>query len=274
VFAGHVPGAVTIAEASEQGQKSIEHLNLIGVLVACAEDEAALRKELAAAAGLDLALDARVGTKAAAVYSPKKAEALFATFVKNGTTQVPTLTVLRALAHLDDPDFRDDARLKYMSPFTKAFWDPKGTTRFKNLTKEDYAELNKVFKENQRLVGAMRKAGVEVLAGTDCLNPYCFPGFSLHDELALLVEAGLTPMEALQAATRNPARYLGLSDELGTIAKGKRADLVLLDADPLADVRNTTKIQAVVQDGRLYSREQLHQMLDTVEQANRPKKKD
>jgi imidazolonepropionase-like amidohydrolase len=271
-FAGHVPSTVTVAEASAAGQKSIEHLT--GIALSCADDEAALRKEMAAATGYDPTLFRRVTFKAVAGFNPKKAQALFAAFVKNGTTQVPTLTVLRALGHLDDPDFLNDPRMQYMSPFTKAFWDPKKDGRFKTMTKEDYVGQQKLFKTYQKLIGAMKGAGVEVLAGTDCLNPYCFPGFSLHDELALLVEAGLTPMEALQAATRNAARYLGLADELGTIAKGKQADLVLLDADPLADVKNTTKIRAVVQDGRLYPREKLQEMLDKVAQSNKPKKKD
>ena len=90
----------------------------------------------------------------------------------------------------------------------------------------------------------MHKAGVGFLAGTDEANPYCFPGFSLHDELAHLVEAGLTPLESLQAATINPARYLGKEPSQGTLAVGKDADLILLDADPLADIHNTTKIRA------------------------------
>jgi imidazolonepropionase-like amidohydrolase len=96
---------------------------------------------------------------------------------------------------------------------------------------------------------------------------YCFPGFSLHDELELLVRAGLTPLEALQAATRNPARYFGRLNDLGTVEEGKLADLVLLEADPLADVKNTRKIVAVVAGGRVLPREALRKMLDEVEAA-------
>ncbi len=95
------------------------------------------------------------------------------------------------------------------------------------------------------------------MAGTDIGLPYVFPGFSLHDELALLVEAGLTPLEALQAATRNTAKAVGLGDDLGTIEVGKLADLVLLDADPLAAITNTTRIAAVVANGRLLERADL-----------------
>ena len=109
------------------------------------------------------------------------------------------------------------------------------------------------------------------MAGTDVLNPFVFPGFSLHDELALLVDAGLTALEALQAATRNPAVFLNTIDSLGTIERGKLADLVLLDADPLADIRNTTRIRAVVLDGQLIDGPARERMLDLVRlQASLP----
>ena len=124
-----------------------------------------------------------------------------------------------------------------------------------------------MFKKQVAIVGAMRRAGVEILAGTDALNPYCFPGFSLHDELALLVSAGLTPMEALQSATLNPARFLGKEKELGSVEKSKLADLVLLDENPLVDIRNTQKISAVVMGGKLLTKSDLQQMLSEIESA-------
>jgi imidazolonepropionase-like amidohydrolase len=111
------------------------------------------------------------------------------------------------------------------------------------------------------MVGMMFRAGVPLLAGTDAMNPYCLPGFSLHDELVLVVQSGLTPLAALQAATLNPAEFLGRSDELGGIAPGKRADLVLLTADPLADIHNTTQIQAVWLRGKYLDRAALDQLL-------------
>ncbi len=107
------------------------------------------------------------------------------------------------------------------------------------------------------------------MAGTDVPNPYCFPGFSLHEELALLGQAGFTPMEALQAATRNPAEFLGKLGELGTIEEGKIADLVVLDADPLEDIRNTKKIAGVVIGRRYLPKEELDKMLAQVEAAAR-----
>ena len=99
------------------------------------------------------------------------------------------------------------------------------------------------------------------MTGTDCPAPGVYPGFSIHDDLDLLVRAGLTPAEALRAATFNPALFLNMSDRLGSIAEGKLADLVLLDADPLRDIRNTARIRAIIADGRLFDRATLDRVL-------------
>jgi len=113
----------------------------------------------------------------------------------------------------------------------------------------------------------MNSAGVKLLAGTDTAYGYPVAGFALHDELALFVHAGLSPMEALQAATINPAKFFGKETELGTIEKGKLAHLILLEADPLADISNTKKINAVVLNGRLFDRNGLGKMLIEIEAA-------
>ena len=100
-----------------------------------------------------------------------------------------------------------------------------------------------------------------MLAGTDVVAPYTYPGFSLHDELGLLVEAGLTPLQSLQTATVNPAQFLGIKD-MGTIAPGTKANLVLLDANPVEDIANTKRISAVIMRGTLYRRNQLDELLN------------
>jgi len=111
------------------------------------------------------------------------------------------------------------------------------------------------------------------MAGTDAApGVYIMPGFSLHDELANLVEAGFTPMEALQAATSNPAKFLGIESSLGSIEPGKIADLVLLRADPLVDIQNTQKISAVIANGRTFDRESLDNLLKQVETAAKQQK--
>jgi adenine deaminase len=113
----------------------------------------------------------------------------------------------------------------------------------------------------------MVRAGVKLLAGTDVPVFVTLPGFDLHRELGLMVEAGLSPAVALRTATLEPARYLGATDSLGTVAAGKLADLVLLDANPLADIHNTTKIRGVVANGRFFDRAALDALLKEVERV-------
>jgi len=254
-FAGHVPDGVSIEEASAAGQKSIEHLT--GVLAGCSREEARLMEsERAIGASLTtndamtaLTQMRRNNPLALETYSPRKAERLFALLKTNHTWQCPTLVVLRNVRHLDDASITNDARLEYMPWSIKATWDPSLDFRLKSLTADDVRLGKEVNRKEFAIVGSMQRAGVEMLAGTDTLNPYCFPGFSLHDELELLVKAGLKPTEALPAATRNPARFMGREQELGTIAPGKLADLVLLDENPLQAISNTRKIHALVYGG-------------------------
>lgn len=273
-FEGHVPDSVTLEEASNAGQKTVEHLT--GVLAACSTREADLLKS---AQQTVAAIDAgqlpgvhswgpehRERQKLALeTYSPQKAETVFRELKNNHTWQCPTLTVLRSMAYSDDPSLTDDPRLKYIPRDIVASWKPKADPFLKNKTAEDWAMSKKVFSKELEVVGAMNQAGVEILAGTDTLNPFCLPGFSLHDELGLLVRAGLTPLQALQAATINPARFLGREKDLGTVAPGKLADLVLLDASPLDDIGNTRKIFAVVFGGKLFPRASLNEMLARIE---------
>jgi len=113
----------------------------------------------------------------------------------------------------------------------------------------------------------LKSAGVKLLAGTDMPQAFVYPGFSLHDELAVLVQSGLTPLEALRTATYNPAEFLGALDSLGTVARGKVADLVLLNADPLADIRNTRRISAVIANGRVFDSAARTALLAHVETA-------
>ncbi|MGH3874646.1 MAG: amidohydrolase family protein [Pseudonocardiaceae bacterium] len=261
VFAGHVPDAVTAAEASDAGLRSIEHLS--GVTVATSTREAEIRAEIARTHGAkNVPARKSLELQAARSHSPEQARSLFARFARNETWQVPTLTILRSLSRIGDISLGQDERLRYVAPSLAQSWQ-----RFPRASRspQELADQQELFRHQLALVGAMNQAGVKLLAGTDTLNPFCFPGFSLHDELELLVEAGLTPMQALQAATRNPAEYLDDLDRAGTIAHGKRADLVLLDADPLADIRNTRRINAVIATGKLLPRERLDAVLSEIQ---------
>jgi imidazolonepropionase-like amidohydrolase len=142
-------------------------------------------------------------------------------------------------------------------------WERTFAQRFQSGESVEQRVLN--FRKLLSVVGSMQRAGVEILAGSDTPNPYVFPGFSLHEELALLVEAGLTPMQALRTATSNPAKFLGMSDTVGTIEKGNLADLILLDANPLDDIRNTQRIYGVVANGRYFPLDELRRLLTQAE---------
>jgi len=271
-FVGHVPWGVSAEEASDAGQKSMEHL--IGIVNSCSSRE----QELLEAAQADLAdMIAsgkvafgstrlhRMRDMALDTYDPDRAARLFARFRKNGTWQCPTLTVNRTFAYLDDPAFRNDPRLKYLPRSVRATWTPESYRATAGDKPEDFAYAKRLFQKQLELVAAMNRAGVAIIAGTDVLNPYCFPGFSLPDEIELYVRAGLSPLEALRTATSNPARFLGRENDLGSVRAGKLADLLLLDGNPLADINNVRKISAVVADGHFYSRQNLDAMLAKME---------
>ena len=182
----------------------------------------------------------------------RKPREIFKHFRKNKTWQVPTLVTKYGRTFIDDLDVKGDPRSKYLPAPDVAYWRPK-VGFFSRYRTPIYIEAQKrYFAREMRLVGDMHRAGVGILAGTDSMAAYVIPGFSLHDELALYVDAGLTPLQALQTATRNPAEYLGELAREGTIEKGKRANLIILDRDPLADIRNTTSINAVIQTRPLF----------------------
>jgi hypothetical protein len=255
-FVGHLPFEIRASEASDAGQRSIEHLT--GIAIACSKREQDLIKELRP---LHYIENTNLMAEALNSFDAAKCQELFAQFRRNRTWQVPTLTVHRGMAYMNDSHFTSDPRVAYMSGEVRHRWDPANDFRFRRWPPSEFELHRQLFNADEQMVDIMFRAGVPLLAGTDAMNPYCMPGFSLHDELALLVESGLTPLAALQAATLRPAELLGRTAELGSIAPGKRADLVLLSADPLADIHNTTQIQAVWLRGKYFDRAALDQLL-------------
>jgi len=180
-------------------------------------------------------------------------DSLWRSLAAGGTAMVPTLVTWPI--RLDPPDTLiariDAGRIAgqcYVPAAAVKGWRDQLLQLKQEPSSRDWRE---VYRGEVRNAGEMHRAGVVLLAGTDIGAPLLVPGFSLHDELALLVrDAGMTPLQALQAATIAPARAMGLTDSLGTVEAGRLADLVLLDADPLADIRNTRRIHAVVANGR------------------------
>lgn len=270
-FVGHVPDRVAVLEASQAGQASIEHLT--GVLLGCSGKEDELRSEQFvpgppnATPQQSRARSRTWQRELLDSYSPDKANALFRAFVANGTWQVPTFPIIVRFGFMTPrTDLSSDPRMVYVPQNERALWRQGVKDRMAFRTEADFVLREKVVKRYLDLVGKMQTAGVRIMAGTDCAAANVFPGSSLHEDLAFLVQAGLTPMQALQAATKNPAEFLGRQQIQGTIEPGQRADLVLLDANPLEDIRNTEKIRAVVLQGKLLDRNALDAMLNRVAQ--------
>jgi imidazolonepropionase-like amidohydrolase len=235
-FAGHVPRTVGALAASDSGQRSIEHL--LAIPAPCSPaDSVALAPKFPVQAALGRCSSASLTE-------------LYGRFVRNGTWITPTFTAQYEVAVWPGRDVPGDAFGRYLPDTLRRyvagiFPMPAGVPPGAD------SVGRAMLARRMRQVAAMHRAGVRVLAGTDAPLRNSPPGFGLHEELSLLVQGGLTPMEALRAATLAPAEYLGMADSLGTVATGKLADLILLDADPLADIRNTRRIAVVVADGRL-----------------------
>jgi imidazolonepropionase-like amidohydrolase len=262
-FAGHVPESIGAAEASDAGQRSIEHV--VDVMMSCSREESELRKQrLEARRQRDNKSYHAAGMRSLETYDHGTAAALFAKFKKNDTWQVPTLVWWKVQSELDSAS-ASDTRLSYVPASIRKEWDP---AKIKQETPADLvADLKKAVSGYSELTGNLDRAKVPILAGTDSPDPYDFPGFSLHEELELLVKAGLTAREALRSATYNPALFLDKLSQYGVVEKTRVADLVLLDADPLTDIRNTRSIAGVIRAGKYYPREELDKMLAQAAEA-------
>jgi amidohydrolase family protein len=270
-FVGHVPDSISPAQASDAGQASIEHLT--GILLACSSREADLRQQQLnppphKETPRQTSLRQRAWQQAVLdTYSHEKAQQLYATLLANRTWQVPTLPLLIELAYLTpDTDRANDPNLKYIPQNLQKIWKQGRAESLANKTPGDFLLRAKLVEASLKAVGDMHAVGIPMMAGTDSTAPNLVPGFALHDSIADMVRAGLTPMEALQTATSKPAEFLNRSTEQGTIAPGQRADLVLLEADPLKDIHNTKKIQAVFLKGKYLDRAALDALLNKAAQ--------
>jgi imidazolonepropionase-like amidohydrolase len=280
--AGHIPERVSAFDVARSSQRSIEHISPAlagdaGVMLACSSKEAELRAEmleierLAEQANPDQqALRRRYRALQSQMISTTdeaRCGELLALFVSQKTVAVPTMIFGRAFAPLDADDKPADEALAYVPRSMRERWAKRRAEVIKASAAADFAFRRQMFEKARAMVDRMHRKGVRLMAGTDAIDGYDVPGFSLHQELSLLVEAGLTPLEALQAATITPARFMNRERDLGAIAAGKLADLILLDGDPLSDIHNTQKISGVISDGRWLDRQALDAMLAKVKTA-------
>ena len=249
---GHIPDRISAREVARAGQASVEHLD--GVLLACSRKEAEARWMVQHNQNAwKMLLD---------TFDSGKADALIETFRAGGVWQTPTLVIYRTASLAEDHKLPGDAPIQYARRDYLKAWPREALGGPMGGLDADSAR--RLFVVYQDLLRRMDRRGIRILAGTDTPYPYCVPGFALHEELALLVEAGLSPAAALRTATWNPAEFLHVSQNYGSLEAGKVADLVVLDANPLVAIANTRRIQAVVRRGRLIEAAALRLMLEGV----------
>lgn len=240
-FAGHIPNGVSIYTAIEAGMSSSEHL--YGFLNACSS--------------VDTSNEALVNT-----FSETRFDSICSVLAKSSMWLCPTLTVNRASGYLNDSIFINDSRIAYLPGYVLAIWNQKMSPYTKNQI-DDFAKSSRArYLFELSLIGKMSERGVKILAGTDFPNPYVFPGFSLHDELALMVKGGMPTLDALRSATISPAIFMNKTADFGSIEVGKQASLLLLNKNPLENIENTKTVETVIVRGKVYTRKALDSMLE------------
>ena len=268
-IAGHLSPEVTLEEAGEAGQQSIEHYTRshpLGLLPRCSSQPDRLRRALEEMRRLrvpprdsvHLAHRREFMRLAVDTYDEERCRSALRALAGFETWHTPTLVMGMGYSGIHSPDMLRDPRLEYVRPPRRERFETIRAIYVSSFTEQEVADFRHVI---YRIVANLQRAGIGLLAGTDATGGFPIHGFSIHDELEELASAGLTPVEALRTATLNPARFFGRSDELGAVDAGYLADLVLLDANPLENIRNTRQIRAVVANGRLFRRADLEDIL-------------
>lgn len=257
---GHIPVALTIQEVADAGLSAIEHLTYAIRAASNREQEITTAR----AAGKLSAREAN--EQFLASFDTTTALNNFRKLAANGTGIVPTMIGSYATAYLDQNDHQHDYFLNYLGPELKRTYQ----WRIDRARRDDSAAIDlrhQVFETAASLLPYLHKAGVTIIAGTDAgyLNSFDYPGLGLHQELELMVRYGLSPQEALKASLINGPAFLGLSKTYGAVAKGKMADVLLLDANPLQTINATQQINAVIHQGLYWSKERIQEELLNIQ---------
>lgn len=255
-IAGHKPLTVSLQHALDTEMASIEHGRLF--MFECFKGIESFRglEEPLLHYSSDLMRDMLQRQ------SVDNCTAMMSAMANSRTRWVPTLTTLKMSAMANEKLFREDPRLAYIPEVVyRLLWlQDINRAAEKGYDTQGLFVHQDFFAAASAQVGRAQKLGVKILAGTDNLDTYVFSGASLHDELAMLVESGLSPLEAIQTATINPAVFSGLESEFGSVTIGKQADFILLNRNPLTDIRHTKDIHGVMFAGHYYDREALHSL--------------
>jgi hypothetical protein len=263
-FAGHVPGSMTLLECVRAGQRTTEHM--MGFIEGASDSSDYYYEVMRGNIKDTLIRNNRPARRAflARTFSEKKLAVIISELKKNDSWVCPTMTVNRGIAYIKDSAMMKDPRMQYAIPMIKNMWNPANDFRFRTAPDEFFENEKKEFELNKRILKLLHQGGVKILAGTDTPNPYCFPGFSVHDELQIMVESGFTPAQALQTATLNPAIFFNIMNDYGTVSENKMASLVLLKDNPLQNIANTKSIQAVILRGKFVGSTEINEMLAKI----------
>ncbi|MDZ4714445.1 MAG: amidohydrolase family protein [Cytophagales bacterium] len=268
---GHVPLSMDVITASNAGLNSMEHMR--NLELSCASTAGELLKQRQTmlvkgkkSAGGDLRSSIHAAQRETAVknYDDEKANGILEVLAKNHTWQIPTLTLNRGQTRMSfaQPEWQES--FEYLPDTIRNLW--QGMIDKSVMT--EIAPFRKAYSEwMNNMAGKVHRAGIPMMAGTDTPIGFLTPGLSLHEELVAMVEAGLSPQEALKAATLNPAKYFNLENELGSLKEGMWADLIVLGANPLENIKNTQRIEGVVKQGKFYDQ----QALDMIRKRLREK---
>ncbi|WP_375402172.1 amidohydrolase family protein [uncultured Sphingomonas sp.] len=297
-FVGHLPPSTSVVTASQGGMRAIEHEGPTeSILLSCSSDEVALRRDLVPPQmpgppsgmpqgsgtaptrppGPPMTLRSLVNPMAmttaagfahiertVASYDETRCRSVARTLAANGTWQVPTLLRVRTMEFSDDARYRIDPNLRYVPAAGRRLWSEVAGEFAARQTPESRATVERLFARQLRLAKLFEEAGVPMLAGTDFGGGWVIAGFGLHQEFDLLAKAGLSPLTVLQMTTLNGARFLGREATMGSVAVGKEANLVLLDANPVESVQALHRIAGVIRAGRYYAPADLDQMKKSV----------
>ncbi len=286
-FLGHLPPSVNVRDAATAGMRSIEHLGpRDSILLGCSTEESALRQLMVPpkSPAIGGPIPASVIARALAnptvltdpsefpryqrvidTYSEARCRDLAAHFVAAGTWQVPTLIRIRTMELGDDPRYRNDPNLRYVPEPTRQMWEDVSQQFSSKLARGARETLAQLFALQLKLVKPFKRAGVQMMTGSDLGGGFVVAGFGLHQEFDLLEAAGLSGLEVLQMTTLNGAKFLGRESSMGRVEVGKDANLVLLDANPVASVQNLHRIYAVVRAGGYRSADDLEAMKKKTE---------
>ncbi len=265
-FEGHVPQSITPVEAALAGQKSLEHQ--LGMILQCSSLPDSLKNEyrnlqLLFRGGKNIAdkLSSLINT-----FDTRELNKAANIFTQTGAWYCPTIVTMQSyFSKLKNAavEIKNDSLMQYVTKDSKEGWEQMGA-RFANFSSEDWNIKSKMVELSNKIVKALYDKKVNMLAGDDNNNPFCYAGFSLHQELQQLVNCGLPDADVLKIATYNPAEFFGIEDKFGTVEQGKFANLVLLDANPLNKISNTKKINAVFLRGHYFDRNALDNLLANV----------